>query len=71
MGLHAIIIPQGRGNASWRSSEGDRKERAEMSNWEYCCLLFKMAGLRIQIVYKKSCVAVMKKLVWLMQEGYV
>jgi len=42
-----------------------------MSNLEYCCLLFKMAGMRIQIVYKKSCVAVMKKLVWLMQEGYV
>ena len=42
-----------------------------MSNLEYCCLLFKMVGMRIQIVYKKSCVAVMKKLVWLMQEGYV
>ena len=40
-----------------------------MSNLEYCCLLFKMAGMRIQIVYKKSCVAVMKKVLWLMQEG--
>ena len=53
------------------SPEGDRKERAEMSNWEYCCLLIKMAGMRIQIMYRKCCVAVMKKLLWLMRKGYV
>ncbi len=53
------------------SPVGDRKERAEMSNLEYCCLLFKMAGMRIQIMYRKCYVAVMKKLVWLMKEGHV
>ena len=51
--------------------EGGRKERAEMSNWEFFCLLVKMAGMTIQIAYKKSCVAVMKNLLWLMRKGYV
>ena len=53
------------------SPEGGRKERAEMSNWEYCCLLFKMAGMRIQIAYLKCRTAILKNLLWLMQEGYV
>ena len=54
-----------------RSPEGDRKERAGMTNWEFFYLLVKMAGMTIQIMYRKCCVAVMKKLLWLMQEGYV
>ena len=53
------------------SPEGDGKERAGMSNWEYFCLLVKMAGMRIQIAYLKCRTAILKNLLWLMREGYV
>ena len=52
----------------WPAREGRRKGHLLMSNWKLFCLLVRMAGMKVKLVYLRYRMASLR--IWLEKNGY-